>query len=285
MHERASRVGAERSEDGMANRQRSERHRRGFTLVELLVVVAVIALLIGILLPALAQARSAARSVECLSTLRQISLFSNMYSDDQDDFVVSARVDVAQSGPFGGTSFVSGWHWFETLYYWEQGAYDVDPSLNVYALPEETYEATIRASLYYACPDWEVPMQPTGVGEERTRPGYGVNVLMESPDFVWDRVNWAAYADRTFEAEEIRFYRRSQIRNPSARVFIGDSHDYWLASYDPDEVQSQGFQPTIDANRHGNRASFLFMDGHASGLGEDEAVNRVFDPLGGGSPG
>ena len=48
------------------------RIRTAFTLIELLVVISIIALLIAILLPALAASRESARSVACLSTVRQM---------------------------------------------------------------------------------------------------------------------------------------------------------------------------------------------------------------------
>ncbi|MEM9416440.1 MAG: DUF1559 domain-containing protein [Planctomycetota bacterium] len=48
--------------------------RRGFTLVELLIVISVITLLIAILLPSLGMARESARSVQCKNNLKQLSL-------------------------------------------------------------------------------------------------------------------------------------------------------------------------------------------------------------------
>jgi prepilin-type N-terminal cleavage/methylation domain-containing protein/prepilin-type processing-associated H-X9-DG protein len=61
--------------------------KRGFTLVELLVVISIIALLIGILMPGLARSKEQARKVVCLSNLRQIGLGANFYAEANDSFI------------------------------------------------------------------------------------------------------------------------------------------------------------------------------------------------------
>ena len=66
-----------------------QEHRRtergGFTLIELMVVVAIISILAAMLLPALSAAKAKARRIECLSGLRQLNLALTMYADDFED--------------------------------------------------------------------------------------------------------------------------------------------------------------------------------------------------------
>ena len=65
--------------------KRNSKAAKGFTLVELLVVIAVIAILAALLLPALSRAKASAKRTQCLSNVRQIGFGIHLYAGDNSD--------------------------------------------------------------------------------------------------------------------------------------------------------------------------------------------------------
>lgn len=74
-----------RSTAGPLNGKRLIRQRDGFTLVELMVVIAIIATLIAVLLPAVSKARAGARRTACAAHLRQVGVAFRGYLNDGKD--------------------------------------------------------------------------------------------------------------------------------------------------------------------------------------------------------
>lgn len=83
---------------------------RAFTLIELLIVIAIIAILAAILFPVFAQARAAARKTMCLSNFKQIDLAMLMYCGDWDEMFARTQTT---DGP-GVPGYIS---WWSTAYY------------------------------------------------------------------------------------------------------------------------------------------------------------------------
>ena len=69
-----------------------------FTLLELIVVIAIVALLMAILVPGLSHARAAMRTTACASNTRQMSMALQMYRDESDGWIFPLRKSLAASG-------------------------------------------------------------------------------------------------------------------------------------------------------------------------------------------
>src|SRR5215213_7554805 len=115
---------------------------KGFTLVELLVVIGIIALLISILLPTLASARRSANSVKCLAGLKEIGNAFTLYAHENKGFYPPTRDTVT---PTAGGAFDRRWTDYVAKYVAKKGA-DFSNVKDI---------ATIRKnSVIWGCPEW-----------------------------------------------------------------------------------------------------------------------------------
>src|SRR5256885_15546959 len=71
----------------LVNARRRWHVQRGFTLVELLVVIGIIALLIAILLPALSRARESANMLKCQATLRSMAQAAHLHAAEHQGYM------------------------------------------------------------------------------------------------------------------------------------------------------------------------------------------------------
>lgn len=78
--------------------------RRGFTLVELLVVISIIAVLASLILPGVMNARRAARRAQCLNNMKQVGIAFVDFYTSQNSFPASGRIDLAPLSTAGGGS-------------------------------------------------------------------------------------------------------------------------------------------------------------------------------------
>src|SRR5215469_8658981 len=185
---------------------------RGFTVMELLVVMAVIAILAAILLPVLAQAKEKGRQIKCLNHENQITIAAMLYADDNDGKMCGERMGTESCGVWPAPprpNHGKEWTWsYAILPYtggstnaprdlwacptrppnWDAAAEDVDDTvITSYAIAEDTFWGDYGSTGVHSCPITSIskPVQTILFGETCwSGPGISARFLDWTNDWI-----------------------------------------------------------------------------------------------------
>ena len=214
------------------------RRRTAFTLIELLVVVSIIALLLGMLLPSLKRARESARSVQCLSNLRQMAVAAHSYAQSHTDrYPIAYYIQVAPV-------FVSYAWDFTTSKDWSTSppTTRVVPGL---LLEGRGIEKVQQCPSFSGRHNW-LADRYTGYNYNTSYIGHGSGEAVPRPAQVTEVKNparTALFGDGQYRAGANKFMR-APWANPGDAQFSGRS------------AGTQGY-------RHLNKTNVAWCDGHA----------------------
>jgi len=223
-------------------RRGTPRHAPGFTLVELLTVIAIMSILAGILLPTLSFARKRAWRASCINNLRQIGTAFQLYVNDFNDYVP----------PLVDNTFSV--YWFGRRVAADQPIRRQDGAL--YRYLRNTGDIEI-------CPSF-AGYVPLGV-EPAT--SYGYNYYFLSP--FGGPPTWAPVPIKFTQVEAPA---RTIAFADSARDYNGVLEENWYL--DPPEWFGAPNPFYFVHFRHGGFANVLFCDGHVQSMGPGIGPNE-----------
>ncbi len=213
-------------------------YSRGFTLIEVLVVVAVVAIMASLLLPALSRAKSSARRIQCLNQLRQLNLGISYYVLEHE-----------QGFPHRG----QGNDWLAAI------SKNLSPSDSLLICPEDKRKLG-KLEKKNAKPDQPLPPKWMLRSKERS---YVINGFSDA--------HFEATGDYLWKEESV-IIKENQILHPSTTILLGEKNRdmplMWL------DVLPLGtdFLSLLTEGRHMSgkgpegyiqgSANYAFVDGH-----------------------
>ncbi|HYG35821.1 MAG TPA: DUF1559 domain-containing protein [Clostridia bacterium] len=243
----------------------SNLHKReileAFTLIEVLVVIAIIGILAALLMVGIEKAKAQAQSANCKSNLRQINLAMRMYCNDNKHFPGSWWIhqDIG----------VDHYVWPERLL--EQAGKNRKVFRCPASRPDAAWDPSINKTL--GCVTATGELDPYGI-HWRARFSYGYNdwglmqKKLDDPDY--PQLGLGGDVSGPFFKG---FMTESHVRNPSEMIMFGDSKDdaSFDGSIDPTE------EDQWPSNRHGKRTNLLFVDGHIESPRRKDVIDPSLD--------